>query len=390
MKSNSSIDGPQPTEAEELLFHRIFNQHGGLLDLRKLPCRARNALMDLRWRAKMFLDSMAVRPEKNQQKRINFNFISNEGINAVARIQRKRCFAIGFYIGMVRRIYEVCFALLCTDFLFPEFGNPSREDISPQQILRVILGADEPACYCESDPSSGPASASFARILPTDGNRQWFAHLLASMAFEYLLYHEFFHVWSGHLEFAVENQFGLELCEGPCHTQIMIPPDVAQTLEFDADKTAAWMLARIIPNQHWTLHGTMYRFPHREQLFRSWAMINGIVFVLLEQERRRLDKLHACYHPEPSVRFWCLYSFFEQSLLKNDANDVPIWRESFHLAMADIKKIWTNGGQPDGPFKVEPAEVEHAINTTNEFSKKVVALHPKLKPHDFRQIVWKS
>jgi hypothetical protein len=144
--------------------------------------------------------------------------------NAVATSEGPR-YAIGINIGAALLIARYAYCLMSDPAMFPNVGDPSREEVEPY----VIASLREPL-----------STKSYGRYLPRDPTRLEAAKQLSLAAYLMLFFHELNHVELGHLDFA-RDRFGVieyrEITAVPISTK---DAAVFRALELEADMAALY------------------------------------------------------------------------------------------------------------------------------------------------------
>jgi hypothetical protein len=215
---------------------------------------------------------------------VHFDYIENWDVNALA-FERDNHDFVGIYIGAIVTIYSFFGSLLAYPRFLMSIGNPLAEEewksdrFDPRQLYRQ----------------------------PKDVARRSFAHLMATLAIDFLFAHEIGHLMNGHVKL-LRMKKGMPLVAEFDPTQKTLEENLTlQTLEMDADSFAvgqglATALGRaddpshVFPPDWREWYGTS-----RQALF-SWTLAIYGFFRLFFKGTVNLDDLDSTSHPPPNIR----------------------------------------------------------------------------------------
>lgn len=131
----------------------------------------------------------------------NFNvyvdFINNPAYNAKAFKNENKYF-IGLFIGLVFILRDYFYTIMSDSLWFDVIGNASKEE----KIDNLNWVKEGYSCTNFKDI---PFGLLYHKV-PKDHTRGAFAGIMLGFAYEFLTYHEFGHIYHGHLDYLQENQ----------------------------------------------------------------------------------------------------------------------------------------------------------------------------------------
>lgn len=215
---------------------------------------------------------------------VHFEYIENWDVNALAFEWDNYDF-VGVYVGAIATIYSFFGALLAYPRFLMSIGNPMAEEewksdaFHPKQLYRQ----------------------------PKDAARRSFAHLIATIAIDFLFAHEIGHLMSGHVKL-LRIRKGLPLLAEFDPTQKTREENLTlQTLEMDADSFAvgqglATAFGRAADPSH--VFPTDWRqwYGTSTQALFSWTLAIYGFFRLFFKGTVNLDDLDSTNHPPPNIR----------------------------------------------------------------------------------------
>ena len=160
----------------------------------------------------------------------------------------------GIDAGLVTTAFELsCFMLSQRAFL-ADVGDASKEE-SPVLPEGAALGYWILDGIAASHPA--PVTGLGEALIPIDPDRRLTAHLLSQLLLRFAWFHEMFHGLNGHSGYLAAVRKGGELREIPeshepdylslaGRTKLsVIPVSSLQAMEFDADRSALWLMMRL-------------------------------------------------------------------------------------------------------------------------------------------------
>ena len=235
---------------------------------------------------------------------VHFDYVENTLVNAFAFESDNHDF-VGVYVGTIVTIYSFFSALLANPNLLLSIGNPLEEEewktdtFDPKQLFRQ----------------------------PKSIERRSFAHLIATIAIDFLFAHEVGHLMNGHVKL-LRSRKGIpllaecDLAENTHEENLTL-----QTLEMDADSFAmgqglatAFGRARnpdsVLPLdwRQWYSTSTLALF--------GWTLAIYGFFRLFFKGSINLDNLDSTNHPPPNVRLSMVLTRTVEFLKKKDLGEL--------------------------------------------------------------------
>lgn len=193
-----------------------------------------------------------------------------------------------FTFPFVRDIFLAWDAMLSHPELFPEIGRPQDE-----RPLTALAGSR-----------------------PEDPQRALYAQDQALLTLELALFHEFFHVASGHLDIVQRKGEGACLHEVTASAQQeQIDAKLRKVLELDADTMAIrHMTMRVLDKKTLVPHASLMQADDVGRL-RHVGRCATLLFRLIELWRRNVRRIYrSCdLHPHPDIRDSTLFAYLKQS-----------------------------------------------------------------------------
>jgi hypothetical protein len=215
---------------------------------------------------------------------VHFDYIENGDVNAFASEWDNYDF-VGVYVGAIVTIYSFFGSLLAYPRFLMSIGNPLAEEewksetFDPKQLYRQ----------------------------PKDVARRSFAHLLATIAIDFLFAHEIGHLMNGHVKLLKTRKEMPLLAEFDPTQKTPEENLTRQTLEMDADSFAvgqglatafgrAGDASHVFPPDWRQWYGTP------TQALFSWTLAIYGFFRLFFKGTVNLDHLDSTTHPPPNIR----------------------------------------------------------------------------------------
>ena len=204
-----------------------------------------------------------------------------------------------FTISFVRDVFMAWDALLSRRELFREIGNPDAE-----QPVRTLV---------------------YPR--PQDPTRAAYARDQASLALEFALYHEFYHVAAGHLDAIRTGQPGARLHAVIASSeQAQVDTRFYKVLELDADVMALRHQTMGVLGGKTLLAHELLAGSSDIERFRHLGRGITLLFRLIELWRRnvRLRYTAEDFHPHPDVRDATLHAYLRANADPEGSRSIPL------------------------------------------------------------------
>jgi hypothetical protein len=393
----------QPSLEDEISFQRVFPRY----NIDNAPDDIQDCLFDLRWRGKLLFDTLF---DPNQGDlpfegdRVIFDFIDRYDISAhvYPPEELSGVYHIGFSVGLVAQLYRVGYALLSLPDVFPESGNSSKESASDAEVAACLFAPTNQDLRFASHQLSLLPSAAFADLCPKDIDRQYMAHAMVGVGLQWFYYHEFHHVWAGHLRFAklqrnnskkflgffetedeVEESLGAS--ELTVKTHNIKDPWLRRLIEYDADKRAARRMIDALINDRVMLNAVNLNESEKKHLFGCWALMLGYLFILLNPRPTNDVKASDRLYPHPEVRFWGVFAAFEDQL---SPDQVDLYQNAIRTTHQLLRRLWKAAGRKGDCYSNSRLHIDEVIGEANRLSAAVnQELYPILLPYDTDQLL---
>jgi hypothetical protein len=246
---------------------------------------------------------------------VHFDYVENMGMNAFAFESGGHDF-VGLYAGTIITIYRFFASLLAYPRLLMSIGNPLTE-------VEWISHTDDPKLIVSR--------------IPKDQARRSFAHLLATLAIDFLFAHEIGHLMNGHVKLIGKSKGSTFLAEFDSTRKTSEEYLMRQALEMDADSfavgqgvtTALGRASKLdsIGPPDWR---QWYSTP-RQALF-AWTLAIYGLFRLFFRGEVNLSDLEIAIHPPPNIRLVIALGTMEEILIKRGLEELraqlePIFTE---------------------------------------------------------------
>jgi hypothetical protein len=235
---------------------------------------------------------------------VHFDYIENMEVNAFALESDNHDF-VGVYVGAIITIYSFFGSLLAYPRVLMSIGNPLTEEgwrsdtFDPKQLYRQ----------------------------PKDVARRSFAHLIATIAIDFLFAHEIGHLMHGHVKLLRTRQGTPILAEFDLATKTSEENITLQTLEMDADSFAASQgLATALgragdPDHVFPPDWRQWYATPNLALF-GWTLAIYGFFRLFFKGSVNLDDLDSTSHPPPNIRLNMVFSTAVEFLKKESREEL--------------------------------------------------------------------
>jgi hypothetical protein len=241
---------------------------------------------------------------------VHFDYIENLEMNALAFESNDHDF-VGVYIGAIVTIYAFFGFLLSYPRFLMSIGNPLAEG----ELNSTTLDPNQPM------------------RLPKDAARRSYAHLLSTLAIDFLFAHELGHLMNGHVKL-MKKRTGIPFLTEFDSTQRSRDENlVLQTFEMDADSFAVGQgLATAVGRTGETQKvfpvdwRPWYSTP-RQALF-TWTLAIYAFFRLFYKGIANLDNLDSTNHPPPNIRMSMILSTLVEFLKKKGLEELIPQMES--------------------------------------------------------------
>jgi hypothetical protein len=329
------MDAGDNRDAIDEIFRRVVseNRHGWRFDAGNLAPDSglRTILERHRNDAERWLEDVRARHAPRMGP-VHFDYVENRAINAVA-FEAERHEFVGIWVGAMASIYSFFGCLLADPHFLPTIGDISAE-------AQFEEASDEVAWLIRT---------------PNDPARKSYAHLLSTLAVEFLFRHELGHLMNGHVKLLGQrhlSNFIVEFEEPGAHGLSSLE---RQTLEMDADSFAvgigmATVLGRLSePDRIFPQHWRQWYSSPRQALY-TWLLSINVLFHLLYNGPVNLDDLESKPHPPPAIRMLMVESTVYEFLRMQSRDDLlaefeAIVEEAIHTALAAYALV--TGSSPD-------------------------------------------
>jgi hypothetical protein len=235
---------------------------------------------------------------------VHFDYIENWDVNAFAFESDNHDF-VGVYVGAIVTIYRFFGSLLAYPRLLMSIGNPLVEEEWESQAF---------------DPKQ-------LHRHPKDTARRSFAHLIATIAIDFLFAHEIGHLMNGHVKL-LKKRNGMSLLAEFDPAQKNPEENLTrQTLEMDADSFAVGQgLVTAFgraedPSHVFPIDWRQWYIPPTQALF-AWTLSIYGFFRLFFRGTVNLDALDSTTHPPPNLRLNMVLSTIIEFLRKSGREEL--------------------------------------------------------------------
>lgn len=393
----------QPSLEDETSFQRVFSRY----DIDNAPDDIQDCLFDLRWRGKLLFDKLF---EPNQDDlpfegdRIVFDFIDRHDISARVYPPEKLLgvYHIGISVGLVSQLYRAGYALLSLPDVFPEIGNSNKESASDAEVAACLFAPTNQGRQFASRQLSLLPSTTFAVLCPKDIDRQFMAHAMVGVGLQWFYYHEFHHVWAGHLRFMklrrnnsnkflgfseTEDEFEKSLGVSTLTVQTHSVEDrwIFRLIEYDADKRASRRMIDALINDRVMLNAVKLNETEKSCLSGCWALMLGYLFILLNPRPTNDVKAFDRLYPHPEVRFWGVFGAFEDQL---SPDQVDLYRDEIRKTHQLLRRLWNAAGMKGDCYSNSRSHIDEVIGEVNRLSTALnQELYPILLQYDTDQLL---
>jgi hypothetical protein len=225
----------------------------------------------------------------------------------------------------------------------------------------------------------------FAKVAPREHDRRWLAHSVCGILFQWIWYHEWFHISSGHVEFG-NQRLGVKCFElhdsEHAGFESRLDFDVSQLIEADADRRASWRIAdEIIDNGLLLEASTKDRWSVGQRL-QGFAFVQAVMFWLISTEAAGIEGSvcnRQSSHPHPLVRMLWVYSRIEHHLKEKRKDEwVDLYFSGVQKANRLLRKFAVRSGL-SVPKHFESGQV-YSEAFTEEVNALITLLPKKLYP----------
>lgn len=272
---------------------------GGLLEIEAYDGNLHLILSTFQKRIEHYIQSTKEFCIYREAPKIQFGFINNPELNAVAIIAEDDEYFIGINAGTVIIIYDIFYRMLSYTNLLPQIGDPKQETLSEPSLRSFYLDADLMITCGDPDYKT------LKLLYPKDDTRRHYANHLVSIAIDFLIAHEVTHVLNGHL-CLIKSKFSKSHYYETSNTDSREEILLRQVLEMDADTVGA---TRVISNllRHHSEQQVSEQFNQLYQdpntLLQSYAFsILSILRIMAESPNYDTVPINSLTHPFPRVR----------------------------------------------------------------------------------------
>lgn len=233
----------------------------------------------------------------------------------ISRFFEERRFLVGFSYGLFANLYACFMGLLSHPGILPHIGNGAntecRFSVTDYGLLDFTYDHDVVR-------KRTPLEGGFPLWnYPKDEDRILYATLLADIAFEFILYHEWGHLLGGHLAYlsqalgidAIAEMEAFEDKENPSAETIRGEP-IRKAMEFEADCIAARMITALATQLPKTGRTFFQAYP--PAFLSSFDVRDAIFFSILSlfhlfgETRLKKGLINNLLYPAPYYRFCSL------------------------------------------------------------------------------------
>ncbi len=310
-------------------FDEAFKLRGGICSLDHLEI---NSYRDYGKNHSDFL-----RPRYPDAPEVNYSLINSDFLNAAAAAYNGNYF-IGVNLGTCALLSDLFLKILACPDTFPHIGNPSLESVEKKSISASLVNG-----FIYYDPLNGTSSTK-----PNDSFRARYAAELVHHALDFLIFHEYGHIFRGHLGYLsslsdTNANFNFDLF----HTGVSDSALNSRTLEMDADSFAAnnsylkFVSIRYFNGQ--IPDGLDFVYKDLNTYFGGWSFAVYSLFKLFNMTK--FDELTAkrSNYPPPDVRsrmiFGNIASILNRDSVENGNEIVSTMVESVKLVDEAFGKI---------------------------------------------------
>lgn len=296
-------------QENEAAFDQAMSKYGGRLDLSWIDPVAHPILNFHKQGAQAWIDSIRYSKQTmppGTMPYVYFDYIENYGISACASSSLGRQHFIGLNIGAVFMLHTLFDRALSHPEILPLVGEANQETVPP--ILPRMY--DDFEKYIEYANRQNPID----KCAPVCRERAAHAHLLSTLAIQFLVAHELAHLRNGHIGLTIDR---------PSMSGLM-----KQCLEMDADAWATvqgitWLAHRIEDPQFvpkcWKVGESIF-----DAAVFSWCFAVYILFRTFDFEDPDFVDVSTLSHPPPQNRIAMVMATII-SLLQRDRDENTVY-----------------------------------------------------------------
>lgn len=351
------------------MFHECFKSQGGRLTDTAKYVEFSNFIEYFRRRCWFGLNRLNVLLPPNALQSTYFDFIANRNLNAIASSSMSYDL-VGLYSGSILNLAVLFFILLSHPEVLPELGDPSKEtawfdDLSDCEwtgTLSKVFSAIRP----RSD----------ALNFPKDPARYSAAALMATIALDFLFFHEIGHLVLGHIDY-LANLTGDRVFTEVRTGQFLLP-ETSHGLELQADEFAALISLG-------TCFGidssqTPQAFPSTAEAIRRWTFAVGLLFLVFDRGDTRVAAHKDQDHPHSAVR---LMNVFRRSINGAVISGSPATElhDAWQLAVKDLGSVSLRFNMGSAVWYVSGAEHDEISKSLVELSNHWTSIAQEVKSY---------
>jgi hypothetical protein len=238
--------------------------------------------------------------------------------------------------GAIERIYGTTLGLLSVSSFMPAIGNPGAEVVHSG----AVTGGFAPLLGLRRGSDSAEEGSIW---IPQDEARIAYAHTVAELALNFLVYHEMGHIVGGHLELPREPGELAYISEAKRTFAGLTHQVTDQVLECDADAfacdtSALLLVPRLINDAQKAVNPSMW--PPQHYALVTYLVSIGILFRSVYPEPPETINAYEPSHPHPAVRA-CLTASCAMARLLAKGTVTPVsLDEVMRDSIQNIEETW--------------------------------------------------
>jgi hypothetical protein len=245
---------------------------------------------------------------RNGQTFRGYPFIVEKPSTNAFAIEKHGLQLCGLEVGLVNAAYEISLFVFSQSSLFTDIGDAAAErSPSPPPDSQLAFWISD-RLRARGTPDGSPIGL---ELIPSDPQRQLTAHFLTQLMLRFVWLHELYHGLNGHTGLLASERAGTVLNEMPDESAlglIEVEPEVdakkharlRHCMEYDADRSALWMLVRMQQIDFEPLSG-LSDLPKSLRLALSIFAAAMMTFVF-DQAAKRQARQRGATHPLPQHR----------------------------------------------------------------------------------------
>lgn len=216
---------------------------------------------------------------------------------------------------------------------------------------------------------------------------------------QWVFYHEFHHVWSGHLRlfqalgpdsgrvvrFAEEEPVEVFGVDGGSNSVSFEHRRLRRLIEYDADKRAARRMVHPLTDDFVMLNAVKLDEAEKARLPGAWALMLGTLFLLLNPRPSEDIRAEDREYPHPEVRFWGAFTAFADKL---STAQTASFHEGIRRTLKLLNRLWRASAGGGDCYSNSRTRVEEVVGEANRLAAAVnQELYPRLFPYDVDQLL---